>query len=581
MNVNYLEVKEVRSRAHRRGKSAGSRFELEMDPLASQMASLDMQSKPGNLANFHTFKLESPLEERDVSWDVNPSPAGISSPAVYFTNRDTSKDDLAKAMERLLKLVPQVNAPVAEEINGVVEILRRVQARNIEDQVENLERATIVEMLSGSSKNSSMTQAELVVEWLSKNFASSAVGDESGSISSVPEIHLAKSATEVAPRKASAAIIEMRLKSADISSGAGNLDEKSSAIALEFSDKFKLNSVQLKLLLQCNEWGFDVFELNKISGGKPLSLLMGYLYHTLKFDKLKVDEIIFQSFVSVVENGYNDVPYHNKIHAADVVQGMLFFIAKSSLSDLISEEDVFAALIAAAVHDLGHRGMNNNFEVESESGLAIRYNDQSVMENHHAASAFRFMQVPDLNIMNNWSRKQRKTFRDVVVKMVLGTDMKTHFHHVATLQSAVETHKRAGTWFDFKNAKDRELLMVCGLHAADISNPCKPAELSQQWTLRIEEEWFIQGDAEKALGLPISPMMDRSHPNTADSQVGFINYIVQPFYKALASAVEGIDVCLSGLESNLNYWKQKNADKKAASARTPVAASPAADDVKQ
>jgi hypothetical protein len=137
------------------------------------------------------------------------------------------------------------------------------------------------------------------------------------------------------------------------------------------------------------------------------------------------------------------------------------------------------------------------------------------------------MQVPDLNIMINWTRKQRKAFRDVVVKMVLGTDMKAYFHHVASLQGAVEGHKKAGSWFDFKNAKDRELLMICGLHAAEISNPCKPSKLSQEWTQRIEEEWFIQGDSEKACGLPISLMVDSNHPNTADSQVGFTSYIVQ------------------------------------------------------
>ena len=30
------------------------------------------------------------------------------------------------------------------------------------------------------------------------------------------------------------------------------------------------------------------------------------------------------------------------------------------------------------------------------------------------------------------------------------------------------------------------------LHLADIANPCKPRELSQEWSRRITEEFFLQ-----------------------------------------------------------------------------------------
>ena len=60
---------------------------------------------------------------------------------------------------------------------------------------------------------------------------------------------------------------------------------------------------------------------------------------------------------------------------------------------MFSELEVFAALIAAAVHDVDHPGKNNQFLIETGHELAILYNDNSVLENHHLAMAFRIMQV--------------------------------------------------------------------------------------------------------------------------------------------------------------------------------------------
>ena len=54
---------------------------------------------------------------------------------------------------------------------------------------------------------------------------------------------------------------------------------------------------------------------------------------------------------------------------------------------------MFAALVAAAVHDVDHPGMSNQFLIETSHDLALLYNDNSVLENHHLAMAFKTMQV--------------------------------------------------------------------------------------------------------------------------------------------------------------------------------------------
>jgi hypothetical protein len=135
--------------------------------------------------------------------------------------------------------------------------------------------------------------------------------------------------------------------------------------------------------------------------------------------------------------------------------------------------------------------------------------------------------------------------------------MKNHFHYVATLKAAIEGHEQAKTWWQSGNPKDREILLISAVHSADISNPCRPTDFAVQWTRRLEQEWFTQGDAERERGLPISPMMDRYNSSTEQSQVGFINFIVMPLFKLLTTALKGIDTCIENLDQNLVYWKEQ------------------------
>ena len=73
------------------------------------------------------------------------------------------------------------------------------------------------------------------------------------------------------------------------------------------------------------------------------------------------------------------------------------------------------------------------------------YNDESVLENHHLAVAFKLLQNPDCDILANVSGKQRQTMRKMVIDMVLATDMSKHMSLLADLKTMVETKKVAGS----------------------------------------------------------------------------------------------------------------------------------------
>ena len=89
------------------------------------------------------------------------------------------------------------------------------------------------------------------------------------------------------------------------------------------------------------------------------------------------------------DNFSNGAPYHNNLHACDVLQTTHCTISQTGLKDWMSDLEIFSLLFSAIIHDYNHSGTTNNFHVQSTSDLAVIYNDKSVLENHHVAAFFR------------------------------------------------------------------------------------------------------------------------------------------------------------------------------------------------
>lgn len=56
----------------------------------------------------------------------------------------------------------------------------------------------------------------------------------------------------------------------------------------------------------------------------------------------------------------------------------------------------------------------------ADSELALMYNDESVLENHHLAVGFKLLQQDNCDIFQNLSKRQRQSLRKMVIDMVGG-----------------------------------------------------------------------------------------------------------------------------------------------------------------
>lgn len=69
------------------------------------------------------------------------------------------------------------------------------------------------------------------------------------------------------------------------------------------------------------------------------------------------------------------------------------------------------------------------------------------------------------------------------------------------------------------------------------------------------EEFFQQGDKERAAGMDISPMCDRHCATIEKSQVGFIDYIVHPLWESWSElGTNPIEIVLSSVLTYIYHF---------------------------
>ncbi|XP_041373982.1 calcium/calmodulin-dependent 3',5'-cyclic nucleotide phosphodiesterase 1A-like isoform X2 [Gigantopelta aegis] len=289
----------------------------------------------------------------------------------------------------------------------------------------------------------------------------------------------------------------------------------------------------LMLLKNLDDWSFDVFSVNEASDGHALKFV-GYelLQKYGIVTKFKINSTVLESFLFAIETGYSKYknPYHNLCHGADVAQTVHFVLSQSKLAHWLTDLEVFATIVAALIHDYEHTGTTNNFHINTGSDVALLYNDRAVLENHHLSSAFRLMKEEEYGILSNLSKEEYRDFRSLVIDMVLATDMSFHFQQIKNMKNLLSMPENI----------DKSKAVSLVLHCADISHPAKDWDLHKRWTGQLLEEFFRQGDREQELGLPFSPLCDRKNTLVAESQIGFIDFIVDPSFQVMGDMLDKV-----------------------------------------
>ncbi|KAM4557630.1 3',5'-cyclic-AMP phosphodiesterase 4B-like isoform 2-T2 [Fundulus diaphanus] len=342
-------------------------------------------------------------------------------------------------------------------------------------------------------------------------------------------------------------------------SGGKKVNHTSINAGNRFGVKTDQEELLSKDLEDINKWGLNIFRVAEHSHNRPLTCIMYKIFQERDLMRtFRIPTDTFVTFMLTLESHYHsDVAYHNSLHAADVVQSTHILLSTPALDAVFTDLEILAAIFAAAIHDVDHPGVSNQFLINTNSELALIYNDESVLENHHLAVGFKILLEDSCDIFQNLTRNQRQALRKMVIDMVLATDMSKHMNLLANLKTMVETKKVTSSGvLLLDNYTDRMQVLCNMVHCADLSNPTKPLDLYRQWTDRIMEEFFHQGDREREKGMEISPMCDKHTASVERTQVGFIDYIVHPLWETWADLVHpDAQEILDTLEENRNWYQ--------------------------
>ena len=224
-------------------------------------------------------------------------------------------------------------------------------------------------------------------------------------------------------------------------------------------------------------------------------------------------------------------------------------------------------------------------QVNSGSDLAMRYNDKSVLENHHAHIGSVLLKKPEMAILDSLSNEEMNKVRKSMISIILHTDMSYHQDIVTRLlqfgqsqttdlpkqddtsdtpsQSSAPSQSSSSSSSSssipsLMNNSDKQFLCETLVHLGDLSNPVMRWDQSHEWSLRVIDEFVAQSKLEKEENLTVSMtfITDKSPLAISKVQTSFIDYVVKPLWKNAENIAPQLNERICVLDNNRNNWSK-------------------------
>ena len=328
---------------------------------------------------------------------------------------------------------------------------------------------------------------------------------------------------------------------------------------------------------------FDIFEFkSKVGYRNVLPLMCHCILKTLGLaDNRIINLSKLEAFLFSISDNYKESTlYHNSLHGADVTQTLCVFFINTNAEQICESSvlDLLGMIISAMGHDLGHPGLTNNFHINASTELALTYNDSSCLENYHCSYLFNILKKDETNIFAKLNVENYKNIRKRMISQILATDMANHGEVMSLIRTKIKLYKEqeavSNEQFILLSGNEKtkfdeqQVLFNYLIHMADLGHNCKKYDISKQWVKILCEEFWIQGDKEKSLGIPVSFLCDRDKIDVPASQVNFLKGFIISSFDSLAEMFPILEYTMDNAKNNIKEW-QKLIEQKRMTGWTP------------
>ena len=299
------------------------------------------------------------------------------------------------------------------------------------------------------------------------------------------------------------------------------------------------------------DWGLDFWGL---SDARMMELSWSMLREWGLHEAFKIHPARFAALLAVLFEHSHPVPYHNKRHWFSVAATTWAILhGAPEVRRHLSRLELLASIVAALGHDTDHPGVTNGFLSLLKHDLALRYNDISILENHHCATFFGLLAREDCDFLSGLSRKEFATLRGLVVACILNTDMARHFN---LLEDFKQTEKMPKGWSSSEGGRRTLLSMV--VHCADIGNPLRGWNVYKKSADRIADEFCEQVRLEDYFNLPRTAHMEglEKAGARAKMEVGFTRVFASPTLLLLKRRFPQLEERVAVLRENCQRWEK-------------------------
>ncbi|KAL4449247.1 hypothetical protein ABPG74_015629 [Tetrahymena malaccensis] len=322
---------------------------------------------------------------------------------------------------------------------------------------------------------------------------------------------------------------------------------------------------------ELENFGIDIWKYDENQKLKIAWLIMEKRNYFKEYE-IPMEEFI--TFLYKLREKYNkrENPFHNFDHGIMVMHGCFMIGCRTNANKYLNSIQEFSLVFSGLCHDVSHRGKTNAFEVNTMSKLAIRYHDQSVLEQHHIAHTFKILRQSNANIFKNLTIQKVQQIRRYVINNILATDMSKHFVYLKDFQNDFlsEVHKKESNQleevqeahkkeqFQFEE-KEINLLTGTIIHTSDFHHTAQKFELSKQWSVKVNKEFSQQYIEEGKQGVQQTAYLkdlDKMHV-LAKNEAGFIKMIVKPLWETMNKFLnDQLLEPVNNLENSILEWNK-------------------------